>query len=61
MRKDVKKWRLSGPSERSVPKIKWEVLQNGNKRDEYAERTRALLIEGEGDDDPMCGRSDDPI
>ena len=50
VRKDVKKWRLSGPNERSVPKIKWEVLQNGNKRDEYVERTRALLIEGEGDD-----------
>ena len=47
IRKDVRKWRMSGPNERKVPKIKWEVLQDENKRDEYAERTRVLLNESE--------------
>ena len=45
VKKDVKKWRTSGRNERSVPKIKWEVLQDENKREEYKERTRVLMNE----------------
>ena len=47
VRKNVKKWRMSGRIERMVPKIKWEVLQEESKKEEYVERTRVLLDEGE--------------
>ena len=45
VKKDVRKWRTSGRNERGVPKIKWEVLQDENKREEYMERTRVLMNE----------------
>ena len=47
VRKIVKKWRMSGRNERMVPKIKWEVLQDEEKKEEYVERTRVLLDEGD--------------
>ena len=47
VRKAVKKWRISGQTERRVPKIRWEVLQDEGNKEEYAERTRQLLEEGE--------------
>ena len=47
VRKEVRKWRMSGPSERRVPKIKWEALQEESKKEEYVERTRMLMNEGE--------------
>ena len=50
VRKNVKKWRMSGTNERRVPKIKWEVLQDESKREEYEDRTRVLLNEGEWDE-----------
>ena len=50
MRKNVRKWRVSGANESRVPKIKWEVLQDENKREEYKERTRVLLSESESNE-----------
>ncbi|KAI8486755.1 hypothetical protein Bbelb_355030 [Branchiostoma belcheri] len=42
-----KKWRANGRSESRVPRIKWEVLKDEEKKKEYEERTRALLYEKE--------------
>ena len=50
VRKAMKKWRASGRSERRTPKIKWEVLQDDGKKEEYEERTRQLMEEGEWDE-----------
>ena len=50
LRKAVKKWRTSGQSGKRVPKIRWEVLQDERKKEEYAERTRQLMEEGEWDE-----------
>ena len=50
VRKNVKKWRMSCTNERSVPKIKWEVLQDENKIEEYMDRMKVLLNEGEWDE-----------
>ena len=49
MRKEEKKWNRSGPNQIWVTKIKWEMLQNERKKDEYANRTRVLLNEGDWD------------
>ena len=50
VRKAVKKWRQSGQSERRIPRIKWEVLQEEGKREEYEERTKQLWDESEWDE-----------
>ena len=50
VRKAMKKWRASGQSERRTPRIKWEVLQDDGKKEEYKEKTRQLLEEGEWDE-----------
>ena len=47
VRKAMKKWRRSGQREQRVPKIKWEVLQDEGKKEEYAERRRQLWEEAE--------------
>ena len=50
VRKAIKRWRTSGPGEQRVPRIRWEMLQDEEKKEEYAERTRQLLEEDEGDE-----------
>ena len=47
--KGGEKWRTSGRIERRVPEIRWEVLNDEGKKEEYAERTRQLLVENERD------------
>ena len=50
LRKEVRTWRVSGPNESRVLKIKWEVLQDESKREEYEERTRVLMNESESNE-----------
>ena len=43
VRETVRKWWKSG----KVPKIKWEVVQDGGKMKESSERTRQLKEKGD--------------
>ena len=43
IRPEMKKWRTSGEDGKRVPRIRWEVLKDEEKREAYKEKTSELL------------------